>query len=324
MPVIEKSSYPAPPFFQFNGHLQTIMPALTRKVEISYERERLELPDGDFLDLDWSDAGSRQLVILSHGLEGNSDRHYIKGMGLYFFDQGWDVLAWNCRSCSGEMNRNARLYNHGEIEDIATVITHALKTKDYTHIALVGFSMGGSITLKYLGVHGKTIPDAICTGIAFSSPCDLKASVDALEYPENFIYRRRFARSLRAKIEQKAAQFPGIVDLSNFEKVKCWEDFDNFFSAPINGYTDARDFYNQASAKNYMDGITVPALLVNAQNDPILLPACSPVELCKKHPLVYLEMPRKGGHVGFSLAKKPFTWAEYRAFQFVKEMLHQN
>ena len=324
MPIIEKSSYPAPPPFQFNGHLQTILPALTRKVEVPYERERLELPDGDFLDLDWIDQKSKKLAILSHGLEGNSDRHYMKGMGSFFQQQNWDVLAWNCRSCSGEMNRKPRLYNHGEIEDIAEVIRHALSTKHYAQIVLIGFSMVGSILLKYLGVHGNEIPSAIVAGVAFSSPCDLKASVEALEEPHNFIYRRRFAKSLRLKVEQKAEQFPGIVNLENFDRIKRWQDFDDYFSAPLNGYKDAADFYEKASAKNYMQGIQVPALLVNAKNDPILKPECSPARLCEKHPHVYLEQPERGGHVGFSLSRKPFAWSEFRAFQFVEKAINRN
>ncbi|MDZ4681050.1 MAG: alpha/beta hydrolase, partial [Saprospiraceae bacterium] len=121
MPVLHHSTYPGPPFLQFNGHLETMAPML-RRVEVAYERERLELSDGDFVDLDWVDRGSRKLVLLTHGLEGGSDRPYMKGMARYFADCGWDALAWNCRSCSGEMNRLLHLYHHGEIGDISEVI----------------------------------------------------------------------------------------------------------------------------------------------------------------------------------------------------------
>ena len=134
MPVLQSSTYPRPPRYQFNGHLQTILPALLRQVHAPYEREQLLLPDGDTLHLDWIERGSRQLVILTHGLEGNSDRPYMKGMARFFSEQGWDVLAWNCRTCTGEMNKQLRLYNHGDIEDIGAVIAHALRTKDYENI----------------------------------------------------------------------------------------------------------------------------------------------------------------------------------------------
>mgnify|MGYP006267943577 CR=1 FL=1 len=320
MPLLRQSTYPRPPRYQFNGHLQTILPAVLRRVEAPYEREQLTLSDGDVLHLDWVDRNSRQLVILTHGLEGNSDRPYMKGMARFFAEQGWDVLAWNCRTCTGEMNEQLRLYNHGDIEDIGEVVTHALRTKDYENIALVGFSMGGSILMKYLGVHGKEVPAPIRAGVAFSSPCDLEASVQALELPGNKFYKNRFLKSLRPKIAAKAERFPGVVDISNFDRIQEWRDFDNFFSAPINGYRDADDFYYQASAKNYMSGTDRPVLLVNAQNDPILLPACSPVSLCEQHPLIYLEMPKKGGHVGFDLPRNTWAWSELRAFEFVTGM----
>lgn len=317
MPVLKQSTYPDPPFYLFNGHMQTIYPALTRTVDLRYERERLELSDGDFVDIDWIDSGSRQLVLLSHGLEGSSDRHYMKGMARFFADQGWDVAAWNCRSCSGEMNRKLRLYNHGEIGDIAEVISHALKTKHYEKIVLIGFSMGGSITMKYLGANGKDVPDPIVKGIAISAPCDLREGIRKLEEPKNFIYRKRFLKRLKEKVRQKSELFPDVVDFGKFEEIQEWRDFDNFFSAPINGYKDADDFYDQASAKNYVAGTSTPILLINAYNDPILCENDYPKEIFEKHPLLFLETPEQGGHVGFSLRKKPYAWSEYRAMEFI-------
>lgn len=158
MPIIH-SPYPGPPAYQYNGHLQTIIPSLTRKVTgIPYERERLVLTDGDFVDLDWIKAGKSRLVVLTHGLEGDSNRQYIRGTAKLFAQHNYDVLAWNCRSCSGEMNQAFRLYNHGEIGDLGEVIDHALRTIGYQEVVLVGYSMGGNITLKYLGVHGNRLP----------------------------------------------------------------------------------------------------------------------------------------------------------------------
>ncbi len=315
MPIIEKSSYPGPPNWMFNGHLQTIMPAF-RRIAFYYERERINTSDGDFLDLDWAESGSRNLLILTHGLEGNSQRPYMMGMAKRFFKEGWNILAWNCRSCSGEMNLKPRLYNHGEIGDIGEVIAHALRVKDYERIALVGFSMGGSITMKYLGVHGKEIPDPIDRGIAFSSPCDLREGVKVLGNWDNAFYRRKFNRSLRPKIEAKAKQFPDLVDINNFGNIRIWEDFDKYFSAPLNGYTDADDFYEKASAKNFMAGTTIPTLLVNAKNDPLLNDYCSPRDICTDHPNLFLETPKDGGHVGFQVANNQHTWSEDRAWEF--------
>ena len=316
MPLITRSSYPGPPRYQFNGHLQTIVPALRRAPLVLFERERLETDDEDFLDLDWLDRKSRRLVILSHGLEGNSRRPYILGTAAWFGERGWDVLAWNCRSCSGEMNRAARLYHHGEITDLDRVIRHALSRRDYERIVLVGFSMGGAMVLKYLGVHGRELPGPIDRGVAFSSPCVLEASVEALEYRGNGFYKRRFQQALTAKLAVKAEHHPGLLDLSKLAEVRSWRDFDEYFSAPLNGFASASDLYAEASAANFMAGIRVPALLVNADNDPIIPEACTPVTLCEKHPHIHLERPRTGGHVGFMLRGKAYSWMEERAWAF--------
>ncbi len=319
MPLI-LSTYPGPPAHQYNGHLQTILPSLTRLVRnVTYERERLILHDGDFVDLDWIDKAQKKLVILTHGLEGDSNRQYIRGTAKLFSEHNYDVLAWNCRSCSGEMNQAFRLYNHGEIGDFGEVIAHALKTRDYQKVVLVGYSMGGNITLKYLGVNGHQLPDVIRRGIAISAPTDLGASAVLLDQPSNRFYRNRFRKKLLVKINQKATRFPGRLDMSKLQQVKRWRDFDEFFSAPVNNYRDADDFYNQASAINFMAGITVPTLLLNAQNDPLLSPECSPGWLAETHKHIFLETPRTGGHVGFQVPGDLYTYAERRALAFAEQ-----
>jgi len=315
MPIITKSNY-RPPRHLWNAHLQTIIPNL-RKVELTYERERLTLPDGDFVDLDWRVQGSQQLVLLAHGLEGDSYRTYMKAPARLFFENGWDVLAWNCRSCSGELNRKLRLYHHGEIEDIASVIAHILHTKSYDQIALVGFSMGGSIIMKYLGVHGKSAPEAIKSAVAVSSPLDLASSAEVVDAPLNWIYRHRFYNSLVNKVKLKAKRFPGVFPLEKLPSVKSWREFDEHFSAPMNGFSSADELYYSASASNFMAGIQRPTLLLNAQNDPLVTAASSPRPQFEKHPFAFLENPRRGGHVGFPLWRKPYAWSELRALEFV-------
>lgn len=320
MPILANTSYPGPPFYEWNGIMQTVLPALIRRpIQTPYERERLELDDGDFVDLDWLDAKSRSLVILSHGLEGNSQRFYMQRMARFFHRAGWDALAWNCRSCSGEMNRKLRLYYHGEIGDFSQVIQHALQTKDYKQIALIGFSMGGSILMKYLGVNRKEAPEPISCGIAFSAPCDLEGGVLKLERPENALFKRRFLKSLSAKIKIKSAQFPDKISAQYLDQIKVWKDFDRFYSAPINGFSTPEAFYYDASAKNFMSGAQRPVLLANAANDPILSRNCYPYELCEKHPYLTLEVPPKGGHVGFNWRRSSYTWMEYRAMDFLNK-----
>ncbi|NBB22725.1 alpha/beta fold hydrolase [Runella sp. CRIBMP] len=318
MPIINQSTYPGPPRYLFNGHLQTIVPSVFRKVEgVIYERERFLLSDGDFVDIDWLDTRSKKLVVLTHGLEGDSGRHYIKGTAKLFSQNGWDVLAWNCRSCSGEMNKAFRLYNHGEIGDISELINHALRTKHYEKIVLVGYSMGGNISLKYVGAKGKELPDVVRGAAAFSAPTNLKTSAELLDLPKNRFYRDRFMRKLTKKISAKSELYPGKLDMSRLKNVKVWKDFDDFFSAPVNGYRDADDFYEQASAVNFIKEVCIPILICNAQNDPILNADCAPKALAEKHPFIFVETPKTGGHVGFLVKNDEFTWAERRALDFL-------
>lgn len=320
MPLLPTPNYRRP-FYLPNAHLETIVPSVFRKIEdVRYERERLELPDRDFLDIDWLTNNNEKLVIISHGLEGSSERHYSKGMARYFFQRGWDALAWNCRSCSGEMNRLPRFYHHGATEDIRAVIEHAL-TKKYVTVVLVGFSMGGSLSLKYLGENGNDLAPAIKGGAVFSVPCDLGSSARELDKPSRSFYRNRFLRKLEKKIRAKEQRFPDIISAKDFEKIKTFEAFDNSYTAPLHGFKNAADFYQQASSGNYLRDIKKPVLIVNAENDPFLPPPCYPIDLAKKHAFVHLEIPKRGGHVGFSLGGRIENWMELRAFDFLSAVV---
>lgn len=315
MPIIP-SSYSNPSFYLFNGHLETIVPSLFRKIEGDYERERLELTDGDFLDLDWMRGKSNKLVIISHGLEGSSNRHYSKGVAHYFHQRDWDALAWNCRGCSGEMNRLPKFYHHGATEDIAAVIEHAIGKK-YSEIVLVGFSMGGSMSLKYLGERKDRLAPEIKSAVTFSVPCDLGSSARELDKPTKKFYLNRFLKKLEKKIRAKSLQFSNLISVEGIEKIKTFRDFDNRYTAPLHGFEDADDFYTKASSGQYISSIQIPTLIVNALNDPFLPDACYPFDIARTHAHVYLETPERGGHVGFSLAGKSESWMEVRAFEFI-------
>ncbi len=320
MPIIEKSTYKRP-FYLPNKHLETVIPSLFRKIKgINYERERINTPDNDFLDLDWIFNDSKRLAIISHGLEGSADRHYVKGMAKHYVENGWDALGWNCRTCSGEMNKTAKFYHHGATYDLKTVVDHVVTAYDYEDIVMIGISMGGSLTLKYLGENTK-IPSTVKVATVFSVPCHLNSSVRLLEHPGNGLYKKRFLGKLEKKVKAKAAIMPEQIQYDGFEAIATFTDFDNRYTAPLHGFEDAEDFYTKASARNYFDGITIPTLIVNAQNDPILSPECSPKELVENHPHIYLETPRHGGHVGFSMAFSRFNWAERRSLQFTQECL---
>jgi predicted alpha/beta-fold hydrolase len=302
------------PFLHIGGQAQTIIPGAFRKIPgIHFIRERILTPDDDFLDLDWLRTGSKKLVIISHGLEGSSNSQYVLGTARIFNENGWDVLAWNCRSCSGEMNKQFRLYHHGEIKDIGQVIDHAIHTGKYTTVALTGFSMGANITMKYLGVNGKNIPTEVKAAAVFSAPCDLEYGSNALDMRSNWIYRSRFMSKLERKIHIKNELFPGRLNVSKLKDIRRWRDFDEWFSAPMCGYQDAADFYRNSSPKYFIEGITIPTLLASAINDPILTPECFPIDIAKAHPYFHLELPENGGHCGFMVKGRVHSWAEMRA-----------
>lgn len=319
--MILKSTYPGAPVWQPGGHLQSIIPGVFRKVKgVRYQRERIETPDGDFLDLDWlrGPEPRQRLMIVTHGLEASSDAQYCRGTAKIFYENGWDALAWNCRSCSGEMNRRFRMYHHGDTEDIGAVVDHAIVTGGYEQVALVGYSMGGNISLKYVGTRGEQIPPQVRAAVAFSAPCDIRAGADVLDRWDNWIYKKRFLAYLKKKIRHKARQFPGRLELAKLKKVRRWYDFDEYFSAPICGFASADEFHAQASAKNFIAGTRVPTLIVSALNDPILTPECFPVEIAREHPFLHLELTSGGGHCGFAaLGGGEYSWAEQRALGFV-------
>lgn len=322
MPLIKDSTYTKRPFYLFNPHLETIFPSSVRRVESpAYERERIQTSDEDFLDLDWIWQGKDKLVIISHGLEGNSTRPYVRGMAKVFAEKGWDVLAWNCRTCSGEINKGRRMYHHGVSDDLKEVIDYALAKRGYAKVVLTGFSMGGSITIKYLGEYNQYLPKEVYRAVVFSVPCDLGASARELSKKGNAFYRKRFLKKLGKKIKAKALQMPDLLSASGLEELQHFKDFDNRYTAPLHGFKDAEDFYIQASANTYLPDIKIPTLLVNAKNDPMLPESCYPVEIAQNHPYVYLEMPEFGGHVGFTLPGKSGNWAEHRALEFAEQEL---
>ena len=311
MPVVPSEF--STPFFLRNGHVQTILGAiLPRRPGLVYERKRLELPDGDFVDLDWARAGHRRAAILSHGLEGSSTNSDIRGLAAALNAAGWDALAWNFRGCGGEANRLARFYHSGETLDLSAVIAHSAER--YEDLALVGFSLGGNMVLKYLG-EGPAHP-ALRAAVAVSAPIDLASSARALDRRRgNRIYLGRFMRSLAAKVREKAIRFPGEIDPAGICDVSSFAEFDDRYTARIHGFRDAEDYWAQSSARQYLPGIRLPALLLNALDDPFLTPESYPFPEAGNNPRLYLEVPASGGHLGFLNAGG--HWLERRIPEFL-------
>ncbi len=313
-----------PPVPFRNGHLNTIFPTLFRKVqEVTYDRERITTPDGDFLDIDWSRNGSSRLALVIHGLEGDSRRAYVKGMVRVLNRSGWDVAALNLRGCSGEPNRKVRFYHSGATEDVETVVEHLVE-EPYTELSLIGFSLGGNLVLKYLGERGESAPRTISGAVAISVPLDLLGCADELERPGNFVYRWRFLSHLWQKVRTKAAMHPGEIDTEAFRRIRTLRDFDDYYTAPIHGFDGANDYYRRCSSKAVLPDIARPTLILNAQDDPFLSATCYPVDIARRHPLIELITPRFGGHVGFVQRDgRGHYWSEEIAALFLSRITEQ-
>jgi uncharacterized protein len=318
MPLILESTYHPPVLFS-NPHVQTVFPSVFRKVAgVHYRRERIETPDNDFLDLDRSTVGAKRLVIVLHGLEGDSGRAYVQGMVKAFNRRGWDALALNFRGCGGEINRTLRFYHSGDTADLQTVIDYIATENIYSEVALVGFSIGGNMVLKYVGETGVTIHPLVKRAVAFSAPCDLAASAARIGSIENRIYLKRFLRMLRRKIRMKMREMPGKIDDSGFDRIKDFKDFDDRYTSVFHGFKDAEDYWRRASSRRFLPGIAVPTLLVNAEDDPFLTPECFPAEEAEKSTCFFLEVPKHGGHVGFvTFDRSGEYWSEGRAADFI-------
>lgn len=315
MPLVP-SNY-RPPFAFRNGHFSTIYAGLIRKVNgVVQRRERIELPDGDFLDLDWSDAvlPTKKVVILVHGLEGDAQRHYITGSAKRLNQNNFDVCGINLRGCSGEPNRLYRSYHSGATEDLVSVINHLLDTKNYQEIFLMGFSLGGNLILKYLG-EGNIITSKIKAAVAVSVPCDLKDACDQLLSSKNVLYSARFKKHLLAKLRLKRKQFPEMISENEIRSIATLKDFDDAYTAPAHGFYDALDYYKKSSCNQFLNDITVPSLILNAKDDSFLGSKCYPVLKAEKNENLHLEIPDFGGHVGF-WGRQNISYAEKRAVEF--------
>ncbi|MGA8854941.1 MAG: alpha/beta fold hydrolase [Christiangramia sp.] len=320
MPVL-KGNYIPPGIFK-NADASTIYAATLRKVDIPvYERERIELSDGDFIDLDWSYSvkpETNKIVILLHGLAGDAGRPYMKGMARTFNHHNWDAAAMNFRGCSDELNRYYKSYHAGASDDLAEIITHVLSLNKYSKIAIIGFSLGGNITMKYLG-ENRIRPDEIVGAVGVSVPCDLSGSLGAITRMRNFVYAKRFELNLKQHLFARAEKFPDHINKTQISSCKSLRDIDDLYTSKAHGYKDASDYYEQTSALNFLENINKPTLILNAENDSFLSEKCYPFEIAEKSDFIHLEVPTYGGHVGF-VTKSSMYYHEKRALDFIESL----
>jgi len=302
------------PLWLPDGHTQSIYPALFRKIPLTHTHtERWELPDGDFLDVDLhlrsENLSDKPLLIVSHGLEGSSRRHYVTGLIRSMPE--YNALAWNYRSCSEEPNRNLRFYHSGATDDLDYVIQQAI-SRGAKDIYLAGFSLGGNLSLKWLGENGRKASQFVRKAVAFSVPLHLSSSSQQLARRENRLYTHRFLQTLIEKVTEKSARYPQDITPSMLTSIRSLYDFDNVITGPLHGFKDAEDYYERNSSLYFLADIQVPTLIVNAKNDPFLSQECLPERIDSD--FVQIELPETGGHCGFYPRNyRGQTWAEQRA-----------
>ncbi len=321
MPIV-KSTYNPPKLFR-NGHFSTVYSATLRKVpKTKLKRERIDLPDGDFLDIDWSitPGNRKKLLITLHGLEGHTNRPYMLGISNFFNQNGWDVAAVNFRGCSGEINKLYRSYTGGSTEDLISVVTHINKKYSYTNIGLNGISLGGNLLLKYLG-EGNKLPKNIIGGVAVSSPLDLHAALTQINSkPDNKLYDIYFRKFIYDKLKMKYKRFPDKINIKEFNLLTSIKEVDEKYSAPAHGFKNVNDYYKKNSSLQFLPSIKTPTLILNAKNDSFLSKKCYPFKEAIENKSLYLEVPKYGGHVGFYQHKNIY-YNETRALEFLEDYI---
>lgn len=321
MPLI-KSTFKTPLLFR-NKHFSTMYRTLFTDPKVNYSRNRINTPDGDFIDLDFSIANSKHLALLIHGLEGSSNSKYVLSTTKYLNKQNIDVVVFNLRGCSGELNKKLKAYHSGETSDLLFVLNHILEKFNYEKTSLVGFSLGGNMVLKYLEEQKENLPNSLNAAIAISPPIDLKGSSMELAKKSNRIYMKRFLKTLTKKVLEKSRQFPNQnIAIKNIMKAKDFAVFDNLFTAPSFGFKNAEDYWQKASSLFELEAIRLPTYLITAQNDPFLSESCIPFDIAKKHPFLFLEAPKKGGHIGFiqSFKASKNLWLEKKIANFIQKI----
>jgi uncharacterized protein len=308
-----------PPPLLVSPHAQTIYASLVRPTHTPpLRRERWELPDGDFVNLDSFDGppGAPHLVAL-HGLEGSSGSGYMTVTLTGAHELGWGATAINFRSCGGEINRLARSYHSGDIEDALSVMRH-LRQRVTGPLYAVGFSLGANVLLRLLEDTGDDSP--VDAAAAVSAPFNLSIASRAIDGPGAFqkLYRERFLRSLKQKAREKLRQFPGTFDGEALERVRTLRAFDELVTAPLHGFRDASHYYEASSSGPLLHAIRRPTLLLSAEDDPIIPSETIPRDV-SGNPHLHRVVTARGGHVGFIAGGvlTPSFWGEQQALAFL-------
>jgi uncharacterized protein len=303
-------------------HLQTLWPQLVRRQQAVVLRpERLELPDGDFVDLCWTRNKSGPVVAVFHGLEGSINSPYAKGIMASIQARGWRGVFMHFRGCSGESNRLDRNYHSGDTGDIAYLLETLHKRKPDTPLAAVGFSLGGNALLKYLGEYPGL--NYLSAAVAVSVPFLLDVGADRLNQGVSKIYQRHLISRLQKKMKAKYRDRQAPISIDHVEKLTTFHLFDDQITAPLHGFDGVDDYYNRSSSRQFLKHIDTQTLIIHSIDDPFMTPAAIPREdeLAQQ---VCLELSDRGGHVGFIGGKYPWQasyWLEQRIPEFLTTYL---
>ena len=314
-----------PAFGIGSGHAQTLYPALCRKqIAPSISKERFELDDGDFVDCFWHERASiddnRDIVVLFHGLEGSFNSPYILGMMRRLGEEGYSSVLMHFRGCSNEDNRLHYSYHSGKTDDAKAWIEELVIRYPNSNIHTIGYSLGGNMMLKLIGEYGDTSP--IKSAISISAPLKLDICADRIDRGFSKIYQKHLMKSLRKKLTQKY-QIHDMeshigIDIEEVQDLKTFWEFDDIYTAKVNGFSSAQEYYEASSAIGHLRDITTPTLIIQALDDPFMTPDILPTKE-EISPFVVLEVYPHGGHVGFvsGTIRRPVYWLEDRISHFL-------
>ena len=320
MPLLTSDFSPSLPFR--NGHFNTMYRPLFMKETCNYTRKRIVTWDHDFIDLDFSKVGSNTLALLIHGLEGSSESKYMISTTNKLNSKGIDTVAFNLRGCSGEDNLLLSTYHSGKTEDVDFVVNYLLDNYEYENIIIAGFSLGGNLTLKYMGEYADEISPKIKGAIATSVPIDIASSEREMNKMKNKLYIEQFLKTIRLKVLEKSYKFPDFkLDKEKLFNAKRFKHLEYLYTVPVFGFDSPEDYWKKASSKPYLPKINKPTLLINAQDDSFLPKECFPIEEAGDSDTFFLEISKYGGHVGYitSFKQQESRWLENRISRFIDE-----
>ena len=323
MPILKSAFTPKSLPFK-NGHFNTMYRPLFMKDSVSYTRERITTWDNDFIDLDFSLVGSDTLILLIHGLEGSSDSNYITAAVKELNNEGLDAVCFNLRGCSGEDNLLLSTYHSGKTEDVDFVVNHLLDHYDFNNLIIVGYSLGGNLTLKYLGEYANNLSTKIKGGIATSVPVDIASAENEMDKLKNKLYMEIFFKTMKNKVLEKSHKFPSYkLDKDKLFKATKFKHLEHLYTVPVFGFDSPEDYWKKASSKQYLLKINKPTLLINAEDDSFLSKECFPIEEAKKSNDFYFLKTNYGGHVGFmsSFNSSENKWLEKEILKFINQQI---